>query len=133
MASITDTYSQLRFQVQLKEKYLPNGSTQCPLCEYSSPVNKLIFKHVAVTHQKLKEFISEEQAASLFNKIKVDATATTKIKPKPGASFFHEEPFPATAAEFKKQKFSAPMGGGAPSNLEVGLKKFCTVRHSSLG
>ena len=105
------------FQVQIKEKYLPDGSMQCPLCDYSANINKLIIKHVAVTHQKLKDFIPEEEATNIFHRMKPEAS--TKTKPKSEEHFFHEEPFPA--AEFKKRKLSAPMASGL-SNMEVRLK-----------
>ena len=109
------------FQVQIREKYLPEGSMQCPLCEYTANINKLIVKHVAVTHQKLRDFIPEEEATNIFYRMKPEAAKAKPeaAMPKPKAAeenFFNEEPLPA--AEFKKRKLSAPMASGL-SNMEV--------------
>ena len=110
------------FQVQIREKYLPEGSMKCPLCEYTATMNKLIVKHVAVNHQKLKDFIPEEEAVNIFSKITPEAP---KAKQKPEEPFFRDVPLPA--AEFKKRKLSAPMSSGF-SNMEVKLRHL-TPKH----
>ena len=115
------------FQVQIREKYLPEGSMQCPLCEYTAAQPKFVVKHVAVNHKKLKDFIPEEEAANIFGRMKPVGAAASQAKPKPDEHFFREEPLPA--AEFKKRKLSAPapMASGA-SIMEVKFRYFIKKR-----
>jgi hypothetical protein len=54
------------FQKEIVDKYLPEGTDKCTLCPYSSPKSRHVVKHVSVTHQKLREFIPEEEAVKIF-------------------------------------------------------------------